>query len=265
MLAGAPPFSGASRRPVLLRHLSDPVPRLHDLRPTVPPGIEQAVLRALAKDPADRFETAAQFAEALTARVSIPFVAPRGERALAVLPFANMSSEADTEYLRDGITEELINALAKVDGLQVCSRSAVFQYKGERESARELGAKLGAQTVIEGSVRRSGDRLRIMAQLIDVPQGRLLWSERFDRKVGDILTIEEEIARTIVSVLRTRFLGDLADPTPRRYTANVNAYNLYLKGRFAWNQRTQAAMMEAIRYFEAAIAEDPNYALAYTC
>jgi serine/threonine-protein kinase len=264
MLTGGPPFASSSRRPILLRHLSDPVPSLHDLRPTVTAAVEHAVMRALAKDPADRFETAAQFAEALVARFTIPVASPRGERALAVLPFANMSSEADTEYLSDGITEELINALAKVEGLQVCSRSTVFQFKGERASARVLGERLGAQTVIEGSVRRAGDRLRIMAQLINVPDGRLIWYERIDRKLGDILTLEEEIARTIVSVLRSRFLGDLADPTPRRYTANVNAYNLYLKGRFAWNQRTQAAMMEAIRYFEAAIAEDPNYALAYT-
>jgi len=264
MLAGVPPFAGASRRPVLLRHLSDPVPSLRDLRPTVTPAVEQAVSRALAKDPADRFETSAQFADALTAPVSIPRPVPRADRALAVLPFANMSSEPDTEYLSDGITEELINALAKVEGLQVCSRSTVFQFKGARDGARELGIRLGAQTVIEGSVRRTGDRLRIMAQLIDVPEGRLLWSERFDRTIGDILAIEEEIARTIVSVLRSRFLGDLADPTPKRYTANVKAYNLYLKGRFAWNQRTQASMLEAIRYFDAAIAEDPNYALAYT-
>ena len=264
LLAGSPPFGGSSRRPVLLQHLSDPVPLIREVRPTVTPTVEQALVRALAKDPADRFDTASQFADALTARVTAPVLSIRRERTLAVLPFANMSSEADTEYLSDGITEELINALANVDGLQVSSRSAVFHFKGERENARVLGERLGVQTVLEGSVRRAGERLRIVAQLIDVAEGRLLWSERFDRQAGDIFALEEDIAQTIVSVLRTRFLGDLADPTPRRYTDNVNAYNLYLKGRFAWNQRTQAGLLEAIRFFEAAIAEDPAYALAYT-
>jgi serine/threonine-protein kinase len=264
LLAGSPPFGGSSHRPVLLQHLSDPVPPIRERRPTVTPTVERALVRALAKAPADRFDTASQFADALTARVTAPVLAMRRERTLAVLPFANTSSEADTEYLSAGITEELINALAIVDGLQVSSRSAVFHLKGERENARALGERLDVQAVLDGSVRRAGERLRIVAQLIDVADGRLLWSERFDRKTGDIFALEEDIARTIVSILRTRFLGDLADPTPRRYTENVNAYNLYLKGRFAWNQRTQAALLEAIRFFEAAIAEDPAYALAYT-
>ncbi len=264
LLAGTPPFDVSSRRPLLLQHLVDPVPSIRIRRPTVTPSVEQALMRALAKDPGDRFETAAQFGEALTERITAPVMPPRPERTLAVLPFANLSSESDTEYLSDGITEELINALANVDGLQVSSRSAVFRFKGARENARDLGEQLGVQTVLEGSVRRAGDRLRIVAQLSDVTEGRLLWSERFDRQVGDIFELEEEIAQTIVSVLRARFLGDFADPTPRRYTENVKAYNLYLKGRFAWNQRTQAGLLEAIRFFEAAIAEDPGYALAYT-
>ncbi len=264
MLAGGPPFTGPGTRPVLLRHLSDPVPALHASHPTVPAVVEQAVMRALAKDPDARFRAAAEFAAALSSRMSVSVTMDRGERRLAVLPFTNTSGDAGMEYLSDGITEELINALAQLEELRVPSRSDVFRFKGSHESARDLGDQLGVSTVLEGTVRSAGDRIRITVQLMDVAEGRLLWSERFDRKAGDIFALEEELARTIVSVLRTRFLGDIAEPVARRYTENVEAYNLYLKGRHAWNQRGQAAVREAIRYFEAAIAEDPGYALAYT-
>ena len=264
MLAGAPPFAGPSVRPVTYRHLADPVAPLRDSRPTVPPSVERAVFRALAKDPAARFATAAEMADALAAPESPHAVAPRGDRTLAVLPFVNASAESGTEYLSDGITEELINALANVGRLQIAPRTAVFPFKGSSESGRAVGARLGVESVLEGSVRRSGGRLRIMVQLTDVSDGRLVWSERFDREMGDIFALEEELARTIVAVLRIRFLGELTDPVSRRYTEDVEAYNHYLMGRFAWNKRTPEGTAEAIRHFEAAIARDQDYALAYT-
>ncbi|MGH7562603.1 MAG: protein kinase domain-containing protein [Gemmatimonadales bacterium] len=265
MLIGEPPFTGANARAVLIKHLTEPVPPLRDRRPTISPAFEAAVFRALAKEPGDRYASATDFAAALMAPATVPAPPPpRGERSLAVLPFANASAEPDTEYLSDGITEELINALANVDGLRVSSRTAVFPLKGQTESGRTLGQRLGVETVLEGSVRRSGGRIRITPQLTDVADGRLIWSERFDREMGDVFALEEEIARTIVAALRTRFLGDLGDPTPKRYTANLEAFNHYLRGRYAWNKRTQEGTLEAIRHFEAAIAEDPEYALAYT-
>ena len=264
MLAGAPPFAGPSLRPVTHRHLADPVTPLRNTRPTVPPSVERAVLRALAKDPADRFATADELAQALAAPASPGAVAPPDNRSLAVLPFVNASAEADTEYLSDGITEELINALANVGRLQVTPRTAVFPFKGSTEGGQAIGARLGVESVLDGSVRRAGGRLRITVQLTDVHDGRLIWSERFDREMGDIFALEEELARTIVAVLRIRFLGELTDPVPKRYTDDVDAYNLYLMGRFAWNKRTPEGTAEAIRHFEAAIARDPEYALAYT-
>ena len=146
----------------------------------------------------------------------------------------------------------------------MASRTSVFALKGAREDVRTLGARLNVSAVLEGSVRRAGSRLRITAQLTGVRDGRTLWSERYDRELADVFAIQDEIARTIVDTLRVTLLQDLGDPTPVRYTANLRAYNLYLKGRYSWNRRTPAAIAEGIRYFEAAIAEDADYALAYT-
>jgi serine/threonine-protein kinase len=186
------------------------------------------------------------------------------DRAIAVLPFVNASADPENEYFSDGITDELITALTKVEGLQVASRTSVFALKGAREDVRALGARLNVSAILEGSVRRAGQRLRITAQLTGVRDGRTLWSERYDRELADVFAIQDEIARTIVDTLRATLLQDLGDPTPVRYTANLKAYQLYLKGRYSWNRRTPAAIAEGIRYFEAAIAEDAGYALAYT-
>src|SRR5207244_1524213 len=168
------------------------------------------------------------------------------------------------EYLSDGITGELINALAKVEGLRVASRTSVFALKGKPQDVRAIGALLGAAWVLEGTLRRAGERLRITAQLSSTEDGQLLWSERYDRTLADVFAIQEEIARTIVDTLRVTSFADFAAPSPKRYTESIAAYGLYLRGRFAWNTRTQEGITEAIRYFEQAIAEDPRYAPAYT-
>jgi TolB-like protein/Tfp pilus assembly protein PilF len=238
-------------------------------RPSVPPAIERTLARALAKDPGERFPTMAEFADALVASIPevVPAAAPgtaREARTIAVLPFVNASGDPDNEYLSDGITDELIHALGKVEGLNVASRTSVFALKGLREDVRSLGARLGVSAVLEGTVRRSGNRLRITAQLSGVAEGRTLWSERYDRELEDVLDIQDEIARTIVTTLRSTLLRDLGDTTPVRYTANLTAYHLYLKGRYWWNRRTQRAIAEGIKYFEQAIREDASYALAYT-
>jgi serine/threonine-protein kinase len=175
----------------------------------------------------------------------------------------NASPDAENEYLSDGITDELIDALAKIAGLRVSSRTSVFALKGKPLDVRAVGALLGASVVLEGTVRKAGDRLRITAQLTSTDDGRLLWSQRYDRKLVDVFTIQDEIAGTIVSTLRATMFTELSEHIPRRYTENIQAYGLYLKGRYAWNQRTQEGVAEAIQYFEQAIAEDPNYAPAY--
>ncbi len=271
MLAGRPPFAGTSPRQTMARHVVEPPPAVRALRPEAPVALEQALLRALAKSPGDRFPTAGEFARALEGSPLVTGVfagvAPPGgtdRRAIAVLPFVNASPDADTEYFTDGMTDELIDALTKVDGLHVASRTSVFALKGRQTDVRTLGALLGVAVVLEGTVRKSGARLRIAARLTDVRDGRHLWSQRFDRDVADVFAVQDEIAGTIVATLRATLLGDIGDPTPRRYTADLAAYNLYLKGRYSWNKRTSEAIAEGVRYFEEAIARDESYALAYT-
>ena len=253
----------------MARHAIEAPAPIGARRPNVPPAIERALARALAKEPGERFPSMAEFADALVAPVPeiVPAAAPgtaREARTIAVLPFVNASGDPENEYLSDGITDELIHALGKVEGLNVASRTSVFALKGLREDVRNLGARLGVSAVLEGTVRRAGNRLRITSQLIGVAEGRTLWSERYDRELQDVLDIQDEIARTIVATLRSTLLRDLGDAPPVRYTANMTAYHLYLKGRYWWNRRTQAAIEEGIKYFERAIEEDAGYALAYT-
>jgi serine/threonine protein kinase/tetratricopeptide (TPR) repeat protein len=265
MLAGQPPFAGSGARATMARHAIEPPVPIRSLRPTVPLGVELALQRALAKSPSERFATMAEFCDALLAPA--PTVTPMigaDQRSIAVLPFVNSSADPENEYFSDGMTDELITALSKVEGLQVASRTSVFALKSLREDVRTLGKRLNVATVLDGTVRKAGNRIRITVQLSRVSDGRLLWSERYDREMSDVFAIQDEIAGTIVRTLRTTLLGDLGDPTPVRYTGNVKAYSLYLKGRFCWNRRTQEGIREGIQYFEQAIAEDPEYALAYS-
>ena len=265
MLTGSPPFTGTTPRATMARHATEPPAPIRTARPNIPAAVERAIARALAKDPADRFATAAEFAAALeTTATATAAVVRETVASIAVLPFVNGSPDPDTEYFSDGMTDELINALAKVDGLRVASRGSVFAFKGVRQDVRSAAALLDVSAVLEGSVRRSGSRFRITAQLTNAADGGLLWSERYDREIADVFAVQDEIAQTIVSTLRARLVGDIGDLTPRRYTANLRAYQLYLRGRHAWNQRTPESIAEGIRWFEQAIAEDPTYALAYT-
>ncbi len=269
MLTGAPPFVDGSSWKTLSRHVSEQVPPVRTLRPEVPLAIDEAVIRTLAKDPADRFRSMAEFGDALkaspTALKRADVRAAVGEdRAIAVLPLVNESADPENEYFSDGMTDELIAALAQVEGLRVVSRRSVFALKNEQIDVRAIGAKLGVSAVIEGTVRKIGTRLRITVQLTDVTEGIHLWSERYDRELEDVFSVQEEIAQTIVSKLRETLVENIGDTVPKRYTENITAYNLYLKGRYHWNRRSREGIDEAIKYFESAIAQDPDYALAYS-
>ena len=263
MLAGEPPLKGDGARATIAKHLVETPRPLRAVRPEAPAHVERALARALAKDPGDRFPTVADLVTALDEQPAGPLPTLSHARIIAVLPFVNASADPGNEYLSDGITEELIDALAKLQGLRVCSRSSVFALKGKPADARAVGALLGASWVIEGSVRRAGDKLRITAQLASTGDGNVLWSERFDRTLEDVFAIQEEIARTIVDTLRRTTLADIAAPQIRRRTSNLEAYQLYLKGRYLWNRRTQTDVSEAIDVFKQAIAADPGYAQAY--
>jgi serine/threonine protein kinase/Tfp pilus assembly protein PilF len=264
MLAGEPPFRSANARSTMARQVTETPRPVRVLRPDAPAAVERSLARALSKAPADRFASVADFVAALQAQEAEVRTSASASRLVAVLPFVNASPDPENEYLSDGITDELIDALAKVEGLRVAARTSVFALKGKPQDVRAIGALLGAAEVLEGTVRKAGDRLRITAQLSSADDGRLLWSQRYDRKLDDVFAIQDEIARTIVTTLRATSFADLSEPVPRRYTANVAAYGLYLRGRYEWNKRSNEGVAEAIRYFELAIAEDPNYALAYT-
>ncbi len=263
MLTGQPPFVGRTTAATMLKHLRDPVPDVRSDRPSVPSGVETAVLRALAKSPENRFATGAEFGRALTiGRMSQPLIGEwtADESSIAVLPFTNLSTEPENEYFSDGITEEIINALTKVPGLRVTARASVFTLKGKSHDVRELGEKLNVDHVLEGSVRRAGKKLRVNAQLVDAAQGYQLWSERYDREFEDVFAIQDEIAEAIAGKLRT----ELTVPSATRpRTVNLEAYDAYLRGRFYFDG-TLEGYTKSIEYFGRAIALDPTYAPAYT-
>ena len=262
MLAGESPFHGAGHRAVMAKQVTEAPRPLRSLRPEVPPSLERAIARALEKDPDQRTATAADFVAELLAPPAL-LRSPAVTRSIAVLPFINASPDPENEYLSDGITDELIDALAKISGLRVASRTSAFALKGKPLDVRAVGALLGTSVVLEGTVRKAGHRLRITAQLTSTEDGRLLWSQRYDRQLVDVLAIQDEIAATIVNTLRATMFAHLSEPIAGRYTESIQAYGLYLKGRYEWNKRTQEGVAEAIRYFERAIAEDPGYAPAY--
>jgi len=268
LLTGEPPFAGSGNRATMARHATEPARSPRVIRPEIPGAVERALLKALSKEPSERFASVTEFCEALVTPLSgLPDQPGAGaRRTIAVLPFTNASPNPDNDYVSDGITDELIHALAQVEGLQVAPRTSVFALKGKYEDVRTVGALLGATVVLEGSVRRAGDRFRVTAQLSDASDGRLLWSERFDREDRDILALQDELARSIVGTLRAQLVsaGALGEVVTRRATANPRAYHLYLRGRHAWNKRTGADLVQAVRFFEQAIAEDPSFALAYT-
>ena len=186
------------------------------------------------------------------------------KKSIAVLPFVNMSDDKEQEYFSDGMSEELLNLLSKVPDLKVISRTSSFSFKGKNQDVRAIGDALGAANILEGSVRKSGNMIRITAQLIETKNGTHLWSETFDREIKDVFTIQDEISRMIVSNLKIKLLDEHANRLTKRNTENPDAFEDYLKGRYYWNQRTDDGLRKAIGYFESAIKKDPKYAAAYS-
>src|SRR5438876_4011808 len=182
---------------------------------------------------------------------------------IAVLPFINMSADAENEYFCDGLAEELLNALAKIEALRVAARTSAFSFKGKETDIREIGQKLNVATVMEGSVRKAGNRLRITAQLINVTDGYHLWSERYDRDLEDVFAVQDEIAGNIVKALRLVLTEDEKRAIEQPRAENVEAYEFYLRGRqFSHNLR-EKDLQFARRMFSRAVEIDPGYARAY--
>ena len=257
MLAGEPPYTGSTAQVLIAKRLVDPVPAVRRLRAAVPVGVEQALTKALAKVPADRWASALAFAEALTApaRPGLPSV--------AVLPFLNLSSDPENEYFADGITEDVIAHLSKIRALKVISRTSVMAFKQREQSLKEIGARLEAAALLEGSVRRVGDRVRIVAQLIDVETDRHLWAETYDRQLTDVFAIQTDVALHIASALKAELSPDEKSRLHKEPTSDLQAYQLYLQGRHCYTRYTEEGTRKGLEYFEQAIAKDPEYALAY--
>jgi serine/threonine-protein kinase len=260
VLAGEPPYTGITAQAVIAKRFTDPIPRVRRLRPAVSPAVEQAIMKALATTPADRFPSAAAFIEALTA--------PAGQQprspSVAVLPFLNLSADPENEFFADGITEDVIAQLSKIRSLKVISRTSVMQFKKREQSLREIGATLQVATLLEGSVRRAGDRVRIVAQLIDAGADQHLWAETYDRRLTDIFAIQTDVALQIASALEAELSPDERTRIRRKPTSDVHAYQLYLQGRHCYSRYTAESIRKAIEYFRKAIAVDPDYALAHT-
>ena len=245
------------------------------LNPELPEELEQMTCKALEKERGLRYQNASDL-KADLARLkrdldSGKSVVPAGKAdrgkeqpSIAVLPFVNFSQDPENDYFSDGLAEELINALMGIEDLRIAARTSAFNFKGSKKSIPEIGKELNVATVLEGSVRKAGNRLRITAQLINVANGYSLWSERYDREMEDVFAIQDEIASMIVDKLRVKLVGGSKRSLVKRYTENFEAYNLYLQGLYHWNKRSGVALKKGIEFFQKAIEKDPNYALAYS-
>lgn len=291
MVTGQPPFGGRTLAVTfdeILNLTPDPVSR-HNRKAL--PGLQQMIERLLQKHPDDRYPSAAEVLTNLrslqagdppvsptavppsapwkpleeTAAYSSPQqdTNPDGVPSLAVLPFVNLSGNPENDYFGDGLAEELITAFMKVSGLHVAARTSTFQFKGQSLDVREIGRQLGVASVLEGSFRIAGDRLRVTANFISVADGYQAWSERFDRTMDDIFAVQDEIARTIVGALELTIGGQTRSRIVQRPTRNVEAYNHYLRGRFHWKKRTPDAIHQAVECFREALDLDSECAPAH--
>ena len=271
MLSGERPFTGPTAQAVMAKRFTDNVKPLRTLRSAIPESVERAVSKAMSTDLETRFRTSAQFAQALasgnlatpTDSQTLPQQTVSSAKSVAVLPFSNMSNDAENEYFADGMAEEIINALSKIQSLRVASRTVSFALKGKNEDLAEVGKKLHVSTVLDGSVRRMGNRLRITAQLVNVADGYQLWSERYDREMEDVFAIQDDISQSIVKALRVILSEGEKKQIEKGRAVNVQAYDFYLRGRQYFHQLRRKSLEYARQMFARAIEIDPEYARAY--
>ncbi len=303
MLSGKRAFHGDSAADTMSAILKEDAPDLSVTNQNISPGLERIVRHCLEKNPEQRFHSAHDVAFGLETLSGVTGLAQtdrgspagrpsRARRALlaaaavaavlalaaailwsrsrggpidsiAVLPFVNASQDPNAEYLSDGITESIINSLSRLSQLRVAARSTVFRFKGREQDPQKTGRELNVRAVVSGKVTQRGDTLFIQADLVDVADGSQIWGDRYDRKLSDILRVQEEIAKEISEKLRLRLTGEDREQLEKRYTANTEAYQLYLKGRYAWEKRTESGIGQSVELFQQSIEKDPAYALAY--
>lgn len=272
MIGGERPFSGSTPQSIMAKRFTDKPKSLQALRPSVPPNIDWAISKAMSTESGDRFTTSAQFSQALLSETmstptntdTLPKAATSAAKSVAVLPFANMSADPENEYFADGMAEEIINALSKIQSLRVASRTSSFAFKGKNEDIGEIGRKLKVSTVLEGGVRKMGNKLRITCELVNVADGYHLWSERYDREIEDVFEIQDDISQAIVKSLRVILSEGEKKAIENKPRTNIQAYDYYLRGRQFIHQLRRRSLEYARQMFNKAIELDPDYALAYT-
>jgi len=270
MTTGRRPFEGEHAQDVRDGILDGAPPNPSSLRAEIPPGLEEVILKCLRKRPEERFQ---DFESLISALHSESVRAPKaaGERtpspnvlpSVAVLPFADMSPAKDQDYFGEGLAEEIIHALARLQGIRVVARTSAFALKGMKLDLREIGKMLDVRAVLEGSIRKAGNRLRVTAQLIDAQSGLHLWSERFDREERDVFDIQDEISLAIVEHMKVTLLAGEKNRLRKRPTADTEAYNLYLKGLYFVARPNLESTQKALDLFHEALDRDPAFALAH--
>ena len=280
LVSGRRPFSGKTNADTSSSILRDAPRPLAAMRRDLPADLERIVRQCLEKDPGERTQSSLDVANELRRlrremerSAGLPLArAAEGGASIAVLPFVNRSRDEDDEYFSDGLADELLNVLAKIKELRVTARTSSFHFKGKDTTIAEIGRALDVATVLEGSVRKAGNRARISVQLVRVADSSHLWSETYDRTLEDIFAVQDDIAQSVVKELRTTLLGGTSlmgremrasSSAAPEHSADPEAYDLYLRGRHQLNRRGDASLHRAIEFFDAAIARDPSYALAH--
>lgn len=271
ILTGELPFKGDYEQAVMYAILNEEPESVTTLKSQIPDQLEKIVAKSLKKNLSDRYQDMHGLRSDLEKlkkkmnHMAMKVADERGDESssIAVLPFVNMSADPENEYFSDGLTEELINSLTKLKDLHVVARTSSFAFKGKDIDIREIGNRLNVQKVLEGSVRKAGNSIRITAQLINIEDGYHVWSDRYDRDLEDVFAIQDEISLAIVENLKIKLMGEEKEALIKRKTHDVEAYNLYLKGIYFARMLTIEGYKKAIEYLEQAIQRDSSYALAY--
>jgi serine/threonine-protein kinase len=279
MVTGTIPFEGDTPISIAIKHKTDKPRDPRELNPQISGDLSSLILKCMEKKKENRYQKVEEILSELskiekgipTTKKVLPKKKPEEEkmaemkrkRSIAVLPFADLSPKKDQEYFCDGMTDAIIGKLSQLEKLKVISRTSVICCKKEGKDIKEIGEKLDVATILEGTIQKEKDRIRIRTQLINVEGGFHLWAEVYDRTLESVFDMQDEISQAIVSKMKIKLVGDEKALLVKRYTENVEVYGLYLKGRHFWNKRSEEGLKKSIEYFEQAIEADPNYALAY--
>jgi serine/threonine protein kinase len=267
MLTDRLPFEAPNEAALIHKIINEESAEVTSVNPNVPSRLNDVVSRALSKTREDRYQSIVEFLEDVRNLSALGHSTAMSQEkpspSIVVLPFVNMSADPEQEYFCDGLAEELINALTQIEDLKVIARTSAFSFKDKNVNVRDIGRELDVGSILEGSVRKAGNRLRITAQLVDTARGHHLWSERYDRELNDVFAIQDEITMAIVERLKPKLLGIEKERLAKRQTVDLEAYNLCLRGRWFWIKLTDEALRKAIECFEQAIERSPGYAPAY--